>query len=118
MLLKPFLFPYISKYHNIVKKERKYYKQLKIAIVGAGNVGSTIAYTLMLRNTDTEILLVDIDTVRCRGEILDLSDALVVSSTPSPQQATADQARHADIIIIAAGIAQKPGQPRTQLLAT
>ncbi len=48
-------------------------KQLKIAIVGAGNVGSTIAYTLMLRNTDTEILLVDIDTVRCRGEILDLS---------------------------------------------
>jgi len=88
----------------------------KIAIVGAGNVGSTTAYAIMMRNVATEILLTDIDTVRCKGEILDLSDSLSFSETSKISAATPQEAGQADIIIIAAGAPQKPGQTRTELL--
>lgn len=93
-------------------------KHSKIAIIGAGRVGTTTAYALMLKNIAAEILLVDVDPIRCKGEFLDLDDALSFCSTSSIKDATLAQAAQADIIIITAGIAQKPGQPRTELLAT
>ena len=45
----------------------------KISIIGAGNVGSTIAYTLMQQGTCSEILLVDINRDKAEGESLDLA---------------------------------------------
>jgi len=87
----------------------------KIAIIGAGAVGSTTAYAIMMRNLTAEIMLVDIDEQRCKGEILDLSDSIPFSRTAKITQADAKQAGQADIIIIAAGAAQKPGQARTDL---
>lgn len=89
-----------------------------IAIIGAGSVGATTAYALMLTNTNAEILLVDIDQARCTGETLDLSDALAFCTTHSIRMGTPQEAGQADIIIIAAGQKQMPGQPRTELLAT
>lgn len=88
----------------------------KIAIIGAGRVGATTAYALMLRNITAEILLVDIDPVRCKGELLDLEDALAFCATSYIKDASLIQAAQADIIIITAGVAQKPGQPRNELL--
>lgn len=90
-------------------------KHSKIAIIGTGNVGSTIAYALMLRNMVAEILLIDINEQRCRGEQLDLSDALTFSTTSTISSASFEDARTADIIIIAAGKPQLPDQPRTEL---
>lgn len=89
----------------------------KIAIIGTGMVGSTTAFACMMRNIAAEILLVDINESACKGEALDLSDALSFSATAQVTQATYKQAAQADIIIIAAGAAQKPNQPRTDLLA-
>lgn len=89
----------------------------KIAIIGAGAVGSSIAYALILRNVVAEIILVDIDEKRCKGEILDLSDALFWS-TAKIKNGNAQDAAQADIIIIAAGARQKPNQPRTELIKT
>lgn len=88
-------------------------KHSKIAIIGAGSVGSTTAYALLLKNIAAEIILVDIDESRCHGEILDLSDACTASKIRS---GNAQDAAQADIIIIAAGKAQKPGETRLQLL--
>ena len=92
-------------------------KQTKIAIIGAGSVGSTIAYSLMLRNIAAEISLIDVDEMRCRGEILDLSDVLSFSGSSSIQAGTSEKVKEADIIIIAAGARQKPGENRLSLLA-
>ncbi len=90
----------------------------KIAIIGAGAVGTTTAYALMLSDVAAEIMLVDINEVRCRGEILDLSDALSFYEASKIRGGTAQDARDAHIIIIAAGARQEPDQDRLELLKT
>ena len=89
-----------------------------IAIIGAGNVGTTSAYALMLKNLAPEILLVDIEKGKCSGEVCDLSDALPFSQSFAVKQASLKQAGQADIIVITAGVAQKPGETRIDLLKT
>jgi len=92
-------------------------KHSKIAVIGAGTVGSTTAYALLLKNISAEIILVDIDQTRCHGEILDLSDALAFDKASKIRSGNSQDAAQADIIIIAAGKAQTPGQTRIELLA-
>lgn len=92
--------------------------QIKIAIVGAGAVGTTAAYALMLTNTPADILLVDVDETRCTGEIMDLQDAAPLCHTRNIISTTLNALQKADIIIIAAGKRQEPGQSRTQLVDT
>lgn len=91
-------------------------KHAKIAIIGAGFVGSTTAYALLLKKITAEIILIDINETRCHGEILDLSDACGLDGTSCIRSGTAHDASDADIIIIAAGQPQKPGQSRLDLL--
>ncbi len=91
-------------------------KHTKISIIGAGAVGSTIAYALMLKNVAAEINLVDVDEIRCRGEILDLSDALSFCGPSLIRGETAKNAGKSDIIIIAAGKRQEPREDRITLL--
>ena len=91
-------------------------KQTRIAIIGVGAVGATIAYAFMLKNIVSEIILIDIDVKRCAGEVKDLADTLgFVYSSISIKEATRMQ-KKADIVIIAAGRAQKPGQTRLELI--
>lgn len=93
-------------------------KQPVIAIIGAGSVGSTLAYSLLLHNVAAKILMVDVNTDKCEGEVQDLQDALAISETSVVQTASLQEAGQADIIIITAGIAQKPGQTRLEILQT
>ena len=86
-----------------------------IAIVGAGSVGSAIAYSLLLRQVVADILLVDIDHVMCQAQVQDLSDATFLSNVRI-RQGNLDDARKADIIIITAGAKQKPGDTRLDLI--
>ena len=88
----------------------------KIAIIGTGSVGATTAYACLMHNLAAELWLVDINQKGCRGQVLDLNDALSLSATAAVKQIALNEARHADIIIIAAGKAQKPGQSRQELL--
>jgi L-lactate dehydrogenase len=89
-----------------------------IAIIGAGRVGTTTAYALMLNNLASTILLVDVDDLRCKGEVLDLEDVIPFCTTSQIKETNLSQAAQADIIIITAGAAQNPGQPRSELLTT
>lgn len=93
-------------------------KQTTIAIIGVGNVGATTAFALMLQDVAAEILLVDVDENRCRGELYDLADVLPFSKTAQIRVATSREAAQADIIIIAAGKKQEPGQERSALAHT
>lgn len=91
-------------------------KHTKIAVIGTGNVGATIAYSLMMRNEVAEILLVDKNIERCKGEFYDLTDSLSFCRASNIQNSTYKEACQADIIIICAGRAQKPGESRLDLL--
>ncbi|KAH8549577.1 lactate dehydrogenase B [Umbelopsis sp. PMI_123] len=88
----------------------------KVAVVGAGSVGATIAYALLMRKVASEILLVDIVPEIVHGQVLDLSDSAFVGSTII-RGATYEEAGQCDVIVITAGAKQKPDEPRTELIA-
>jgi len=88
----------------------------KISVIGAGAVGATTAYAIMLRNLAAEIILIDIDATRCEGEILDISDALSLTRASQIKRGTIEDARESNIVVICAGARQKPGQKREDLL--
>ncbi len=87
----------------------------KIAVIGAGNVGSTIVYTLMLKNLAAQIVLIDINDRKEKGEVLDLDDGLCFVETGCVKGGDFRDAADADLIILTAGLAQKPGETRLQL---
>lgn len=87
----------------------------KISIIGAGNVGSTLAYTLMLRNVASEIKLIDVNEDKERGEVMDIADSMCFVETGCLRGANFEDARESDIVIITAGAAQKPGETRLML---
>ena len=90
----------------------------KIMIVGTGNVGASIAYTLINQRTPVnELILTDINSEDAEGEAMDLRDALAVApSFLKIKAGTYKDARGCDIIIITAGANQKPGETRLDLL--
>lgn len=90
----------------------------KIMIVGTGNVGASIAFSLINQRTAVnELVLVDIDTADAEGEALDLRDALAVApSYLKIKSGSYSDTRGCDIIIITAGTNQKPGETRLDLL--
>jgi L-lactate dehydrogenase len=87
----------------------------RVAIIGAGAVGASIAYVLMFKNICSEILIVDINPEIVRAQVLDLADAACISHT-TIRGATLEEAGQSDIIVITAGAKQKDGEPRTKLI--
>ncbi|OZJ06751.1 hypothetical protein BZG36_00428 [Bifiguratus adelaidae] len=87
----------------------------RVAIIGAGSVGATIAYACLLRKVCSEILLVDIAPEIVNGQVLDLADAAFLSSTVV-RGATFEETGQCDIIVITAGAKQNQGESRTQLI--
>lgn len=90
----------------------------KISIIGAGNVGATIAYTLTLSGMAAEIALVDVNMDKATGEALDIMHG--TSLCPSTRVYAGDYSiiKGSDIVIVAAGIGRKPGQNRIDLCKT
>jgi L-lactate dehydrogenase len=86
-----------------------------IAIIGAGSVGSAIAYSLLLRQVVADIVLVDIDHELCQAQVQDLSDATFLSEVRI-RAGNFEDAQKADIIIITAGAKQRPGDTRLDLI--
>ena len=92
-------------------------KDIKIAIIGAGSVGSTIAYTLVMKNLVAEVILVDINEAKEEGEVMDINDVLSFVETGKIKGGDYKDASSADIIIITAGLPQKIGeQSRLELV--
>jgi L-lactate dehydrogenase len=88
---------------------------MKISIIGAGAVGSTIAYTLMIKNLASEIILIDVNKEKEEGEVLDINDAISFSEVGKVKTGEYKDAKDSDILIITAGVAQKPGETRLDL---
>ena len=90
----------------------------KVMIVGTGNVGMSFGYTLINQRTSVnELVLVDINQADAEGEAMDLNDALAVApSYLKIKSGTYADASGCDIIVITAGVPQKPGESRLDLL--
>src|SRR5450759_188778 len=88
----------------------------KIAIIGAGNVGSTFAFSLMISGLAREIVLVDKNELLAKGEIMDLNHGLSFAHPTKIYAAGFEGCKDADIVVITAGAKQKPGQSRIDLV--
>ena len=90
-----------------------------VVIVGAGNVGAHIASCAINKNLPAKFLLIDQKSNFEKGQVLDLCDSLMFS--PNSRIESADfgdsKVSNADIFVITAGAAQKPGETRTDLLS-
>lgn len=87
----------------------------KIAIIGAGNVGSTYAFSLMTSGLAREIVLIDKNEALARGECMDLNHGLSFAHPTRIHPAGFEGCADADIVVITAGANRKPGQSRTDL---
>ncbi len=89
----------------------------KIAVVGTGFVGMSFAYAMLCDGGCDEMLLIDIDKQKAEGEAMDLSHGLSFAKTNMKIYAgDYRDCRDADIVIICAGVSQKPGEDRISLL--
>ncbi|MFW6238910.1 MAG: L-lactate dehydrogenase [Halanaerobiales bacterium] len=90
--------------------------QNKVVIIGAGFVGSTIAYALMNNGIASEIVLIDIDEDKAEGEAMDLSHGASFVKPVNVSSGSYEECVDADMVIITAGANQKPGESRLDLV--
>ena len=88
----------------------------KCGVIGCGNVGATTAYTLMISGLFTEIVLVDIDTGKASGEAEDIAHGIPFNSPSDIYAGNYDDLFDAGIVIITAGVSQRQGETRLDLL--
>ncbi len=87
----------------------------KVSIIGAGNVGATIAYTLTVSGLAAEIALIDINKDKAKGEALDIFQGTTYSAPVNIYQGEYPDINGSDIVIVTFGMARRPGQTRIDL---
>ncbi|MBX3048956.1 MAG: L-lactate dehydrogenase [Anaerolineales bacterium] len=90
---------------------------MKIGVIGAGLVGSTAAYALIMRGVGREIVLVDLDAARAGAEADDLYHAVPFAHQLTVSAGDYAQLAGCRLVVIAAGVSQEPGETRLQLLS-
>ena len=90
----------------------------KVTIIGAGSVGSTIAYTMAVNGIATEIVMIDINEAKAMGEALDIRQGVPFCPPVSIYAGSYQDAQGSDVVILTSGIARKPGQSRIDLAQT
>lgn len=91
-------------------------KKNKIIIVGDGAVGSSYAFALTIQGIGREIGIIDLNEKKAEGDAMDLSDALAFTAPKKIYKAKYEDCSDASIVVITAGIPQKPGETRLQLV--
>lgn len=90
----------------------------KVVLVGTGMVGMSFAYAALNQNVCDELVLIDINKKRAVGESMDLNHGLAFSKTSMRIYAgDYNDCTDADIVVICAGVNQKPGESRLDLLS-
>ena len=90
----------------------------KISVIGAGNVGATIANDLMIQGVASEIVLVDVNKKKALGEALDIYQGAPFHSPAIVRSGEYSTVAGSDIVVITCGIARKPGMTRLDLAQT
>ena len=90
----------------------------KITVIGAGNVGATVANDLMIEGVASEIVLIDINEKKAKGEALDVYQGASFSAPTIVRPGEYRDAEGSDIVVITCGMARKPGMTRLDLAQT
>jgi L-lactate dehydrogenase len=88
---------------------------MKVAIVGAGNVGATLAYTLLLHDVASQVSLIDANHEKALGEALDLAHGASFLDNADIRAEGFEGVSDADVIVLTAGRGRKPGESRLDL---
>jgi len=89
----------------------------KVVLVGTGAVGSSYAYALMNQGISDELVLVDLNEEKAKGDVMDLDHGIVYApNSMSITFGTYEDCKDAALVVICAGAAQKPGETRLDLV--
>lgn len=88
---------------------------MKVAIIGAGHVGSTIAYTLLVKGVVNSLSIIDINRDKAMGEAQDMRHGVAFSDQVDIKAEGYEGVRGAELIIITAGRNRKPDETRLDL---
>mgnify|MGYP001491939572 CR=1 FL=1 len=88
----------------------------KVMLVGDGAVGSSFAFSLLQHTRLDELIVVDINEDRAKGDVLDLKDILPDMDPTKLHTGSYSDASDCDVVVITAGIPRKPGETRLQLV--
>ena len=89
---------------------------MKVGIVGCGMVGSSSAYALVMHGVGREIVLVDLNRARAEAEANDIFHAVPFAHPLTVRSGEYADLADARVVVVAGGVAQKPGETRLQLL--
>jgi len=90
----------------------------KVTIIGAGNVGATIAYAMTVTGLVSEIVLIDVNTEKALGEAMDIRQGTPFCAPIKIYAGDYADAAGSDVVVITSGIARRPGQSRIDLTQT
>lgn len=90
----------------------------KITILGAGNVGASVAYTFAVAGTCSDVVLVDINKAKAKGEAMDIRQGVSFGHNVEVYDGNYEDAKDSDIVVVTLGLARKPGQTRLDLAQT
>lgn len=89
----------------------------KVVVVGTGAVGASYAYALMNQGISDEVVLVDLNEDKARGDVMDLNHGIVYApNSMSIKFGSYEDCKDAALVVICAGAAQKPGETRLDLV--
>ena len=89
---------------------------MKIGIVGAGMVGSAAAFALVMQDTVSELVLIDLNTARARAQAEDIAHAVPFAGSTIVRSGGYPDIADAKVVILACGVSQRPGETRPELL--
>lgn len=89
---------------------------MKVGIVGSGFVGATAAYAMVMRGVGREIVLVDLNAARATAEADDIRHAVPFAHALDVRAGSYADLAGANVVVLCAGVGQKPGETRLQLL--
>ena len=98
--------------HDVIPHRRP----RKGVIIGAGQVGMACAYSMLIQNILEEMVIVDVNTEKLEGEVMDLNHGLPFVEPTIIRSGTLADGEDADIVVITAGAKQKPGETRLDLV--
>ncbi len=90
---------------------------MKVGIVGVGNVGATAAFAMVLRGAASEVVLIDKNPALARAQAEDILHATPFAYAARVRAGTYADLAGAGVVVLAAGVAQRPGETRMELLS-
>ncbi len=99
-----------SPYSSIMEK-----KHSKIAVIGAGAVGASTAYSIAMKNLVSEMAIIDVNRDKAEGEAMDIRHSLSILGEMNVHCGDYSDVADCDVIIVAAGLGRKPGETRLDL---